>query len=1216
MTLGIILKRIRREWRLLAILLFAVALITGFFSLGPLYIRTVTEVDLRHALNRADPDDLKVMVVSNTALDQSSQDTILEYLGDLVVGVDRYKRTSYSPPQISANQNVTGIAGTAVCGLNFTLGNNPFLGLGGTNHCYQGFAFDNLADKVRVVEGRLPERGPTPDMVQSTGNDEIDQAMQIGFYNRGEVEAVITSIVAETDNLEVGSRFFIGFLDLQGGGSLARVKIVGIVEPINAADSFWQANTMFLTGANVDINNFGTQRYDYGLAFHPSAFDEWVVPALPNGVNVNFIWRLDVDTSVIESTNANKYATDLQGVANALSTGDNQISVSTALSSILGGFEDRTRDAEGPTYLLSAAILILMLYHLITTVTLVLQEQSKEWSTITSRGGSTFQLFKLQSVTVFLLAIVAFLAGPFLSYGFMKLMEFRGPLADVLENVEVSRVDLPAMSIWLSLAAAIACIVVLSFPAVPASRQSLLLLKQAASRPPTRPSWARYFLDLILVGIGLAFLLRLYLTVSDKNKSFSELISDLVQKPAEVVKFVAERAGESGGLTDPFNLIAPALLLTGFALFWLRLFPVMMRIISRFASRNPRLTTPLAVWNVERDPAHYAQLVLLLIGTLALGTASLGLQSTRDKGGWDAARQETGGAGRADLNLAQGRYEDTDWDRLSGVLGSTPVLYRLAQTSQDKVGLINIFALDPADFAAAFPDFAEEVDGLDNVPLTRSGLPLREDAFELEVQVWSESIAAEGVPEPTVKIYAYLQDAKGVPFRVEMEQVSLVGDASSISGQEAGPQVDQPTPPGQWVTLQGRVPTLGTPPYRMWRIGLGTRQSDVEFFNHTVYLDYWQTVDVNGTASLIEGQESADIWSTDTLSPLPYLGVWQGNDTRQMQGINNFEFLGSDAIPVFDGQSAMRIDYTVRRIVNSTTEPSIGLQLAPIERLPAIVSDDFANDFKASVNAARNTLSPPLHVGETRDMAFDLDPSNQNGPVISLGMNVINIVDEFPTLNEDAVTGKYFIILPLDAARLVFNQTLLNNPASVFYSDVNQVWMELDERQPTSTLEAELGQIPSVGATHFAWERYGEILREPLPSAVAGMLYAGFWVSFALSLLDFAFYIAVTAKQRSFTFGVLRSLGWDANNIWMMLFVEQVTLITPALIVGCALGAGLAYLLLPFLSLVGVTTLQMPLFALLQLVVALILGFTLLLVFAALWLRRMSVNQVLRLGEE
>ena len=83
---------------------------------------------------------------------------------------------------------------------------------------------------------------------------------------------------------------------------------------------------------------------------------------------------------------------------------------------------------------------------------------------------------------------------------------------------------------------------------------------------------------------------------------------------------------------------------------------------------------------------------------------------------------------------------------------------------------------------------------------------------------------------------------------------------------------------------------------------------------------------------------------------------------------------------------------------------------------------------------------------------------------------------------------RIFIILPLQTARLWFNQTA--RPNKTF--DANEIWLNVPEREVTSQFEAEIGQVEGVNDVVYAWERYGEILREPLPSAIAGMLFAGF----------------------------------------------------------------------------------------------------------------------------
>lgn len=1205
MTFAMIFKRIRREWRLLSILLFAVSLITGFFALGPLFIRTITEADLRYVLGNASPDNLRLLITSDAPLTAEDQTLIENEFGDLLVDVTRFKRASYSPPTAASNQTGVGVAGTAVCGFNYTLGVLPG-SAGSTPYCYQPFAFDDLTGKVTLIEGRMPIRKATPSMVDTTGfTDEQQQELQLGLYNRSEVEAIVTETIAEQANLEVGSRFYIGHLGTTGL-IVSRIEVVGIVRVENPNDRFWEGNLMFVQGAMVEIDNLGTLRYDFGMAFHPAAYDDWIVPALPQGVRTNYIWQLNVDHTVVNTTNAQNYNEALAALPARLSTGQRNVTVATALTDILGGYDQRVTSAQGPIILLSAAILIMMLYHLITTVTLVLQQQGKEWSTITSRGGSTFQLLMLQTITVLSISMLALVIGPILSRGFMVFMEHIGPLSAALDGVDLSGVQMPIISLVLSLAAALACVVVLSLPSIGASRRSLLLLKQAASRPPTHPVWARYMLDLLLIFLGTLFLFRLYWVVSGES-SLAKLMGDLVRTPNEVIKFIAESAAGKSGLTDPFNLLAPALILTGVALFWLRLFPMLMRFVSRLTSRSSRLATPLAVWNVERDPSHYAQLVLLLIGTLALGTASLGLSATRDVGGWNKARQDTGGSVNIQINHRISSYEATHWEGFDGVNGVSPLIFQRGVAFRDQSGAVNVVGVDPESFTTTFPEYASLVEALEGEQIAHSGIELPFNAAELQVQVWSTSIASEGLPEPSIRLKAYIQDANGVPITILLTQVAVVSDTDTLGGQSTPTISRPPTTPERWMTFSGRIPLVGKAPYRLWRVGIDSQQADLTSFSHTLYLDYWQTVDSNGTATPIDSQDDPALWQS-AVAPLPYTGVWFNYDARYIAA-NSVQFISNTSgEPIFDGDRALRVDYQITRSISRSNEPSIGVNLQTIDRVPAVISSGFATDFRATTV---NTRTPRLAVGDTRDIVLDL-PTGR----VTLGLEIVGIIDEFPTLSQAEPAQRNFIILPLDTAKLLLNQALIDAPSLSNVAEVNTVWLELDKRRPSDKLKEQVEAIPGVTNVSYAWDEFGAILREPLPSAVAGMLFAGFWVSLILSLLDFAFYITVTAKQRSFTFGVLRSLGWNANNIWQMLLIEQVTLVTPALAIGSLLGAGLAYLLLPFLSLVGSSTLQVPLLDLVGLNLTLVIGFTILLIFTALWLRRMSVNQVLRLGEE
>lgn len=1204
-------KRMRQEWRILAILLFAISLVTGFLALGPLYIRGVTEVDIRYALDNADDDDLNITLISDQPLGENEQVVVEKELGGLITDVDRYVRADYTPPQPAGNQ-APGLSGVASCGFLFQLGQNPFLGATPSPNCYQAYAFDDLAERVVVLEGRLPQRTAPPAEVSGTGlSDEQQEFNQLGWYNRGQVEAVITPVVAEESELEIGSRFFMGNIFLDGTGALASVKIVGIVEAVDPNDPFWQGNGMFLTGADIPIGNTGATRFDFGLAFDPVSYEDWVAPVVPG---TSYIWRMHTDPSIVNADNADDVTTGIDNIRNQVRENDPTAQIFSGYTGLISGYGNRVQEAEGPIIFLSGAVLILLLYHLVTTVSLVLQQQGKEWSTITSRGGSTGQLFLMQFVTIGVLGILSFAAAFGISRLFLIFMEEFGPLSEVLGDASLANVALPVNSIWLALAGALTATVVLSAPSIPAASKSLLRLKQASSRPPTRRALVHVLIMLACLGIGSLFLFRLYLLASPEDAEMGDLVVELFTNPEKAIDTVADNATSETGLNDPFNLVGPAFMLTGMALLWLTIFPSLVGLISRFTSKSRHLTTPLAVWNVQRDPGHYAQLVLLLIGTLALGTASLGLSATRDSGAWEVATNETGSAVRVEVDTTAD-IADRPWDRLDGVESYAQVLNVDVRPSNDRTSRsIQVIGLDAEAFAEAYPEHKDKIEALfGQETIDLPGLPLDVDARQLQVQVWSQSIAEEDLPEANVEINVYLVDEVGIPYTITLTRPT-VSTGVTVSGEVQDDTVDDAhtTPAEQWVTLEANLPVSGRAPYSIYQIGIATRQGELSSFSHTMYLDYWQTVDENGVTTDFETFEIIpDTWQ-------PALGeevyITANDDSNifdsAIGGLEmNYVTLADEGIaPVSaNDTTALKIYYTIRRVVAQSSEPRIAINPVIVAGVPAIVSDNFAVNFKnfsqggASSSGANR---PNLRVGDYRPIDLNIGPGT-----VSMGLQIVDIQEEFPTVLDEKAN---FIIMPLQTTRLWFNQTARSN--STF--DANEIWLNVPERQVTDQFKSEIDQVEGVNNVVYAWDRYGQILREPLPSAIAGMLFAGFWISLALSLLDFAFYLAVTAQQRSFTFGVLRSLGWNANNIWRLLFVEQVTLITPALVIGSILGAGLAYLILPFLSLVGNETLKLPVLGVAGLLASLVISFTILLVIAALWLRRMSVNQVLRLGEE
>ncbi len=1136
MPLGMIVRRIWRERRLLSVLLLAVCLVTGFFSLGPLYVRAVSEAGIRFAVENAEPQQLNLVFSNLEPFGPEVYDLLNQELGGLASDLQRITRSTRVVP-----------------GFGYELGQPVTAFSGRSENNYQMVAFSSLRELFTLSAGRWPVRLSTPAELQALSRGLSADALaanQLGVYSRGQVEAVITRQSAEESGIEIGNRLVIG----EEIDATAIVRVVGIVEPVvPAEDPFWEGMRVVLTGEYVPINAF-QERYDFALIVPEGAYDDWVAPTTAGNT---YEWRLKLSPDVLHADTLDELDARLSRVQNNLRARYPDVVFISGLTDLVTTFRSTLRSTEGPIVLLSGAVLILMLYHLVTTVALVLEQQGTEWASITSRGGSIPQLIEMQLVTMGVLGAIGLVVGPFIAQGILILLEHVGPLARTLNGATLGVRSLPPSIFGLSAAAAVASVAVLTLPAWPAARRSLLRLKQLISRPPTHPAWARYFLDVILLVLGLAFMLRLYFLISgDIGTSLQVLLSD----PASLIRLIASGANEAGGLNDPFNLLGPALILTGAALLWLRLFPLLMRLIGRLFSADNGLTLPLAVWSVERDPGHYAQLVLLLIGTLALGTASLALSATRDAGAWTLARSETGGDARLSFDARAGGDESA-WRALPGVTGGESLL--VAETVH-RAGRADttLFGLDPVSFGQTYPEFAEAVAPLALTPaVALPGLALPEDAVDLSLQVYAEA----SPDEPTeTALAAQLADARGVPVSLALETAAA-------------------TDSGRFVTYRAALPEVGQAPWRLVGLRVQSRRGELQDFTHTLYLDDLAVVNDAGVETVVEDFESgAEGWMPSSI---------------QFQRPDDLA-VGPDATQAASGAGSLSVTYRIRRMGGGVLEPLIGVNEGAAPIVPVVISRRMAESL-GDLTSARI----PLEAGDEGALELQMPYGN-----VELRYRVAGIVDSFLTQDER------------DQFLLVEGQTLraaLNRVSSLtgFY-DFNQAWIELDARQPSEDLRFGAAGLPGLIEASYAWDRFNEIQREPLPNSVTGMLFAGFWVSLALSVLDFGFYLAVTARRRAVSFAVLQSMGWESRNIWGQLAVEQAALITPALLVGVALGGALAYLLLPFLELIGGEALRFPLLEVGGLLLALVIAFSLLLAVTAVFLRRRQVHQVLRMGEE
>lgn len=1060
-----------RDPRSTVILWVAITLVTVFAALAPLYVRMVAIAELDIRLATLSQREQRLELSAERPISDEAFGLIQSALGDTLRDTYRY---AYAPIRL--------------CGLGTQDGQlSVYLA------CIRQYSYPDLGSRFDVIEGRLPQ--PNPDTI----------------------EFVLTrAVIEKSAALNPDYRISVGNLYKVSDENdfPYTLELVGIVDP-NVPESAAQWNGQEgIFGAVILSTSAAPDELEMGLLVHPDVFPAELAP---NALRL-YIARASLELTQIRAGELDALGRRLDAALADVRRVDPTITALSPISTLIANFQARLTEVGQPVLLLVALTLILLLYTLITTGALILNRARTAWAQMAGRGASARQLILMHALVMLSLSLAAWLLSVPLALVFATALASFGPQAEVLENPSLS--ELPPEMLVFGGAAALLAFLALVLPAVPAAFTSFARLKSESGRPAERPLWARYYADLILTGLGLAFVVR--------------------------------ARTEFANLTDPFSVAGPALLLVGAALLWLRVFPLLMRGIGALLSALNRFSVRLAFWGLERDPAQSSQLVMLVVGALALGTASLALSFTRDNSAWDTAQGSL--AADAVLTLDPALASLDAYAQLPGVTASESQIMLIEDETPTRLHTVLI----------GYSNFdAPELAALAELDYGLPGIAVPPDTARLSIEVYAEEGDLPTTTEVTLEISN--RDQLRVLLPLDAADKTTVGEWTLYSA-----------------ALDAQI--LGQAPYRITGVQFpSVRQESSAAFTHAVYLADLRAVSIDGTATpLID--LTADPAATFT-RPV------ENADARTR--VLNFE--PSLEILTPEGEPSLRVFYNRGPIIFGAS-PSLYVMESD-EPIPVLVTQAFADTIGSG-----NALRRPLVVGDSLRSDFSVPL----GRFRSLRMNylVVGIVPPpapYPPDQQILLT------------RADWLQAQVNRRHSTLSTGigVNHVHLTLAEREPSPELRAVTAALPGLTTADFAWDRFAALQRAPLANAVTGMLFAGFFAAFGLITLQAGFYTAVTLRRRAGSFAVLRSLGWGNGHLVRMLAVEQAAVVLPALIMGVLVGAGLAVLLMPLL---GITAagLQLPaaqIIALMGVVGAL---FVVLLGWSARMLRGVDVAQQVR----
>ena len=920
------------------------------------------------------------------------------------------------------------------------------------------------------------------------------------------------------------------------------VVITGTFTRNNPDDEFWYLNDR--------IFNAATARSFQTLPFYLSerAYYE-VLGDTFRQLDSVFSWLLMMDTGALNARNATFARRSITAMEDRLSTNLFSYRQITELDDALFRYDVRLFFSKLPMFVILILISVVILYYVITLSSLVVEQQRGEIVLLKSRGSSAAQVlsvYVLEGVTIAVLAIVV---APLLAAAVISLLGITPAFSD-LSGGELLSVSLSPGAYMMSALGGLLSFAALMVPAIQASRMSVTTFRHQSARPYTQPFYQRYYLDVLLLIVG-ALLLR----------QLSE------QGSVVAVGVFGEVA------TDQLLLAVPAVVLVASALVLLRLFPLFMRVSSGLLSSFLSAGLVLGIWQMARNPTHYARLSLMLILMAGLGIFAASFGGTLQRSFSERALYSTGTDVRLVGALLNTRGESVpmreSYEDLPAV-EEVSLAFRgfgsdLSKLLAESYTMFAVEGEKIREMGWFRDDFSETpmdsmLSSLESKTLP-VGIELPSDATGVGLTVKPDR------PHPSVVLALRMRDSNGRYFTYPM------GELKSA----------------EWVTMQQPLDRAGVRQFATLQPARPLTLVSLTVFETngrnrlragSIAIEEIFSTHPDGGIHVLESFSSISNWTA--LSAVPE------SQSDVLKSSTNGSLAGSGG---GTGDSASFIWVEGRPLVSRGI-----FHGPPLDPLPVLATSRFLR-----VNDHR--------IGEVIEVSAQ---GHRVDVVIS------DVVDFFPTLD---TFRRSYLIADLDSVSAYANLEATGGELRP-----NEVWMTTNgsssDRARLLSLLDDSQPFPS-REIHDRVEVLADSTVDPLVEAGwRALLFVAFAAVLVLSGLGFLVHAYVSFKSREIQFALMRTVGFSMRQLSTLVLLEQVLVIGAGLALGTWMGGRLGATMMPFLGHDDRGTRVLPPFVvdinwgtLAITYIAMGLLFAVIIAGVIILVRRISLQRILRLGE-
>ena len=868
-------------------------------------------------------------------------------------------------------------------------------------------------------------------------------------------------------------------------------------------------------------------------------------------MDTTYGWMLLTDHERLQATNATDALFAVITMRRNLSRTFLSYRQVTDLDDALADYDERLLFTKLQMFVVLILIAVVVLYYVVTLSSLIAEQRKNEISLLQGRGATERQVltvFVLEGLTIAGLAIVI---APFLAAASISVLGLTPAFSD-LSGGALLPVTLTRGAFIMSALGGVLSFGALMIPAFEASRSPMSRDRQEMARPSRLSFVQRYYLDVLLLVVSIVLFRQL-------TEQGSLAATNLLGQVA----------------VNQLLLAVPAITLVASAMVLIRLFPLVMSLASRLLA--PRLPPGLVMglWQMARNPTHYARLALLLILMAGLGIFAASFGGTLQRSFTERVLYSAGSDIRlvnVSINLRGGsRPIDKPYEDMDEVQNAAPVLRAIGSHLGTFGGdsTFDVLAVDTEKFEDVawfrddfsdnpLPDVMSQLNGHE-IPL---GIPMPDNARAIQVLMKSDR------PYPTVSLGARLRDSNGRYFTYRL------GFLESSNWRLYSAELFEGGSP--------RSRLFPSRPFTLVSIGVGETDLERGLRPGSILID---TVRVRKSNGEIEVLDDFRNLAQDTNAEVDGWNVLQDSSVANQDRIRASEVSARGDGSLMFAWSAGRA--LVARGISPGAEP---------QPVPVVASESFLKHFGHSVGD-----EVKISVSGRRLTAV-----------------LVDTVEFFPTM--DSYNDR-FLVADLETVRAYTNLGMARAEITA-----NEMWLRTDvegEERAEFIEELREGQPFQIGRAIDTVENLAVAQIDPL--VLAGwraLLLIAFGAILVLSSLGFLVHAYISFRNRELQFALMRTMGFSTRQLVSLMWLEQALVILVGMALGTWMGGRLGATIMPFLGHDDRGGQVLPPFVievgwqnLLVTYVAMGLIFTAIIIGVILFIRRMSLSQVLRVGD-